>query len=138
METKNRKLLIAGLLVALGMLYLIYAATKGATVYYLTVEEFLAQQGQLADEGVRIAGIVTNGSIRRNAASSDVTFTVQGTSGNAVLPVHYKGVVSDMFRDGASIILEGKYNRASHIFQAVMLMTSCPSEYESKLKNTKP
>ena len=137
METKNGKLLIAGLLVALGIIYLIYAATKGSIVYYLTVEEFLAQQGQLADEGFRIAGIVTNGSIRRNEASSEVTFTAKGTSGNALLPVHYKGVVSDMFRDGASIILEGKYNRASYVFQAVTLMTSCPSKYESKLKQPK-
>jgi cytochrome c-type biogenesis protein CcmE len=133
-KKKNLQLLLGGFLVIIGLLYLIYEATQRSTIYYLTVEEFLDQQERLADEGIRIAGIVAKGSIRSNEASLEVTFVIQGTSGKALLPVRYKGAVPDMLRDGASVVLEGKYNRETNIFQAVTLMTSCPSKYESKLK----
>ena len=134
MKKKNLQLLIGGFLVTLGIIYLIYAAIQGSTVYYLTVEEFLEQQESLVDEGVRIAGTVANGSIQRHAASLEVTFAIQGVSEDTLLPVRYKGSVPDIFQDGASVVLEGKYNREAKIFHAITLMTSCPSKYESKLK----
>ena len=134
MRKKNIQLLFGGLLVTLGIIYLIYAAIQGSTVYYLTVEEFLEQQESLADEGIRIAGTVTNGSIQRQAASLEVTFAIRGDSEDLLLPVRYKGAVPDIFQDGASVVIEGKYNREANIFHAATLMTSCPSKYESKLK----
>lgn len=136
MKRKNIQLLFGGLLVTLGIIYLIYAAIQGSTVYYLTVEEFLEQQENLTGEGVRIAGTVANGSIQRQAASLEVTFAIRGTSEDSLLPVRYKGSIPDIFKDGASVVLEGKYNREANIFHAVTLMTSCPSKYESKLKES--
>ena len=134
MKRKHLQLVFGGFLVTLGLIYLIYAAIQGSTVYYLTVEEFLEQQETLVDEGVRIAGTIADGSIQRHNASLEVTFAIRGVSGNTLLPVRYKGSVPDIFQDGASIILEGKYNREDNVFHAVTLMTSCPSKYESKLK----
>ncbi len=134
MKKKNIQLIIGGFLVAVGIIYLIYAAIQGSTVYYLTVEEFLEQQETLAEEGIRIAGTVAEGSIQRPNTSSEITFAIQGISENTLLPVRYKGVVPDIFRDGASVVLEGKYDRENNIFHALTLMTSCPSKYESKLK----
>lgn len=134
MRKKNVQVLFGGFLVTFGIIYLIYAAIQGSAVYYLTVEEFLEQQENLADEGIRIAGTVANGSIQRQAASLEVTFAIQGVSEGILLPVHYKGAVPDIFQDDASVVVEGRYNREANIFHAVTLMTSCPSKYESKLK----
>lgn len=137
MKKEKRKLLIGGFLVALGFIYLIYAATQGSTVYYLTVEEFLEQQETLDGEGIRIAGAVAEGSIQRRKDSFEVTFAIQGASENAILPVRYTGTLPDLFQNGAKLVLEGNYNREQHIFRAASLMTSCPSKYESKLEKPK-
>jgi cytochrome c-type biogenesis protein CcmE len=134
MKKRNVQLLLGGFFVTLGIIYLIYIAIPGSTVYYLTVEEFLEQQEALADEGVRIAGTVADGSIQRHNPSSEITFAIRGISEEMLLPVHYKGTIPDIFRDGASVVLEGKYDHENKFFHAVTLMTSCPSKYESKLK----
>ena len=135
MKKNSVKLLIGGLLVAFGIAYLMYTGIQGSTAYYLTIEEFLEQQETFAGEGIRIAGTVADGSIRRQQDIREIHFAIQGVSGETTIPVYYKGVVPDIFRDGASVILEGKYSQEKGLFHAVTLMTSCPSKYESKLND---
>ena len=133
MKKKNVKLLVGGLLVAFGVGYLMYSGLQGSTAYYLTVEEFMAQQGTLSGEGIRIAGTVAEGSIQRQEDIREIYFAIQGISEQNTLPVYYKGVIPDIFRDDASVVLEGQYNQEKNVFYASTLMTSCPSKYESKL-----
>ena len=133
MKKKNVKLLIGGLIVAFGVSYLMYSGLQGSTAYYLTVEEFMEQQGTLAGEGIRIAGTVAEGSIQRQEDIREIYFAIQGVSENVTLPVYYKGLIPDIFRDDASVVLEGTYNPEKKLFHASTLMTSCPSKYESKL-----
>ena len=136
MKKNHVKLLLGAFLVAVGIVYLIFASLQGATVYYVTVEEFLERQDSFTDEGIRIAGIVADGSITRNRDVREVSFAIQGTSKDTIMPVFYKGIVPDIFRDGASVVLEGKYNRGKNMFYAATLMTSCPSKYESELRES--
>lgn len=134
MKAQTRKLLLGGLLVALGIGYLLYASFQDSTVYYLTVDEFLAQQSAQQASAVRIAGTVVNGSIQRQNDMQQITFAIQGVSDQSTMPVSYSGIVPDIFRDGASVVLEGSYNPEKRFFHAAALMTSCPSKYEAKLK----
>lgn len=133
-QTQTKKLLLGGLLIALGIGYLIYASFQDSMLYYLTVDEFLSQQEALSEQGIRIAGTVVSGSIQRQGDSREITFQIRGKSAGAAMPVSYKGIVPDIFQDGASIVLEGAYNPRQHHFDAVTLMTSCPSKYEKKLQ----
>lgn len=134
MSVHSTKFLLAGLLVALGIGFLLYASVQDSAMYYLTVDEFLAQYSTQKETGVRIAGTVAPGSIRRQDDVQNITFVIRGISEQSTMPVSYKGVVPDIFRDGASIVLEGSYNAEKQFFHAVTLMTSCPSKYEAKLK----
>ena len=133
MKKKNVKLLVVGLLVACGVSYLMYSGLQGSTAYYLTVEEFMEQQETLSGEGIRLAGTVAEGSIRRQEDVREIYFAIQGISKQHTIPVYYKGVIPDIFRDDASVVLEGRYNQEKNVFHASTLMTSCPSKYESKL-----
>jgi cytochrome c-type biogenesis protein CcmE len=133
MQSQKVSFLLGGFLLAVGLVYLIYAATQGGKVYYLTVEEFLQQPAAFSGQGMRIAGKVAPGSIQRKTAVREVLFAVQGTSAKVQLAVSYKGSIPDTLRDGASVVLEGKYNPQQQIFTAATLMTACPSKYESKL-----
>jgi len=45
------------------------------------------------------------------------------------VPVHYQGVLPDMFAEGRDVIVEGRYD-AGGALAAKTLMTSCPSKYE--------
>lgn len=128
------KFLLGGLLVALGIGFLLYASFQDSALYYLTVDEFLAQPQAQKETGMRIAGTVVPGSIQRQNDMQKITFVIQGISEQSTMPVSYKGVVPDIFRDGASIVLEGSYNAEKQFFHAITLMTSCPSKYEAKLK----
>ena len=129
----RQKLLLGSLIITVGIAYLVYAGLEGATVYYVTVEEFLAQREGLAGTGLRIAGTVAADSIRRQHAAQEVYFTIQGKTPAVAMPVYYKGTLSDLFRDGATVVLEGRYHQEKNLFHAVTLMTSCPSKYETKL-----
>jgi len=134
MNHNQKKLLIGGTMIAVGVAYLIYAGLQGASVYYVTVEEFLAQKDQPGQTGVRIAGTVASGSIRRATNAREVLFEIQGNTGAMTMPVYYKGSIPDIFRDGATIVIEGKFQPEQQRFYAATLMTSCPSKYESKVK----
>lgn len=132
MNAHPTKFLLGGLLVALGIGFLVYASFQDSAMYYLTVDEFLAQHQN--ETGMRIAGTVVPGSIHRQDDIQKITFEIRGISAQSTMPVSYKGVVPDIFRDGASIVLEGSYNAEKQLFYAITLMTSCPSKYEAKLK----
>ncbi len=134
MDKNQKKLLIGGVMIAVGVAYLMYAGLQGASVYYVTVEEFLAQKDLPGQLGVRIAGTVAAGSIRRAANAREVYFDIQGNTGTTTMPVYYKGSIPDIFRDGATIVLEGKFQPEKQRFHAATLMTSCPSKYETKAK----
>ncbi len=135
MNQNQKKLLIGGVMIALGVAYLIYAGLQGASVYYVTVEEFLSTQDQPQQVGTRIAGTVAAGSIRRSANAREVYFELQSNTSAAKMPVYYKGSIPDIFREHAAVVVEGKFQPEHQRFYAATLMTSCPSKYESKVKS---
>lgn len=119
------RLLIGGLIIALAALYLVYSTAQGATAYYLTVEEIKAQGP--SGRNVRVAGDIRGESIRWDARALVLQFEISDASG--VLPVIYHGPRPDMFRDGATAVLEGRYTPEG-IFEAKNLWLKCPSKYE--------
>jgi cytochrome c-type biogenesis protein CcmE len=133
MGTRNIPILLGGFLIAAGIIYLVCVAMQGSTVYYLTIEEFLQQRPAPSDQGLRIAGVVASGSIRRQPQAASVSFELRGVSGDDRLKVVYTGTIPDLFRENARVVLEGEYQPDDQTFHAVTLMTSCPSKYQSKL-----
>ncbi len=127
----------AGLLVA-AIGYLMMAGLQTSSSYYFTIAEFLPRRDELANQGLRVAGRVTPGSLRKQTSAQGTTLefaigdfaapgreSVQGT-----VPVAYVGVVPDMFAEGRDVIIEGRY--VDGTLRAQTIMTSCPSKYEAK------
>lgn len=133
--TRNRKFGIGAFLLISAIGYLVYAGVQQGSVYYFTIEEFLSQREAMADQGVRVAGRVAAGSVKKQvtATGTELQFTMADfTADNAVngggLRVQYTGIVPDMFAEGRDVIVEGKY--VGGTLQAQSVMTSCPSKYE--------
>ena len=137
METKSKFLVGAALLVgAVG--YLMYSGVQQTAMYYLTIEEFLAQREVYADEGVRIAGRVKPGTVAKRMTPSGEEFEfeigdfVAEDEMGQTIPVYYLGVTPDMFKSegGSDVIIEGTFRDGTLVAQNVM--TSCPSKYEAE------
>jgi cytochrome c-type biogenesis protein CcmE len=124
-----------GVLLVVGAVgYLIYTGIRETSSYYLTIEEFLPKREALANEGVRVAGRVQAGSVRWDPKDLRLSFVLgpfkDGTGNPTVgVPVHYQGILPDMFAEGRDVIVEGRYDTGNALM-AKTIMTSCPSKYE--------
>ncbi len=120
---RHGPILVGVILVSLGTL--VYSGVRSAAVYYVTVSE-LRNRGEAAyGVPVRVAGNVAPGTIRRDGPQLSFVLEENG----ARLPVAYRGAVTDLFRDGAPVVVEGTL-RPDGVFQAWVLLTKCPTRYE--------
>ena len=138
----NRKarFLVASLLLVGAVAYLMYTGVQKSAVYYLTIDEFLVKKDTLANEGIRVAGRVSPGSVSKKMtpAGEELNFRLgdfktdgDGTADKSVA-VHFVGITPDMFKaeGGSDVIIEGKYRDGTVYAQSVL--TSCPSKYEAE------
>ncbi len=139
----NRKVrfLVASLLLVGAVAYLMYTGVRQSAVYYLTIEEFLAKKEALANEGIRVAGRVTKGSVTKKMTPSgeELNFRLgdfktdgDGADDGHGVAVYFVGVTPDMFKaeGGSDVIVEGKYRNG--VVYAQSVLTSCPSKYEAE------
>jgi cytochrome c-type biogenesis protein CcmE len=126
---RRKRFLIVGLVVAAALGYLGFTAFRGASMYYLTVDELLARNDAAYGEQVRLMGKVEEGSVVTSSETNTLRFTVTGEDG-ASLPVVYSGIVPDAFKQGADVVVEGSLARAG-TFEASSLLVKCPSKYEA-------
>lgn len=75
---------------------------------------------------VRVSGLVVGETIDWDPQQLILRFEIADDGGS--LPVLYKGVRPDMFRDGAQAVIEGKYSSGG-VFEASTLLLKCPSKY---------
>jgi len=145
--TRNRKFGVGALILVGAIAYLVYAGVQQGSVYYFKVEEFWGQKEAMAEQDVRVAGRVAEGSVskRMTPRGTELHFLLGEFPGEEPgakkdgLPVHFVGVVPDMFAEGRDVIVEGIY--AGGRLEAHTVMTSCPSKYEAETEgpqNGKP
>ena len=125
LTSRQIKLLVGGLIVVLTVGYLIFAAARGSVAYYLTIAE-LAERGP-SQRNVRVAGVILGESIVWEARDLNLEFEMVDESGT--LSVVYSGARPDMFRDGAEVVVEGRYTPEG-VFEARTMLLKCPSKYE--------
>ena len=130
MERNRRFIIGAGIIVA-AVSYLVYTGIRETSVYYLTIDEFLARREAIAGEGLRVAGRVAAKSVAWNPATNDLKFRLASFDEGDGVDVTYKGVLPDMFAEGRDVIVEGMYQKGGG-FHARTLLTSCPSKYEAE------
>ena len=123
---RNKKVLGVAAVVILTLLYLVYSGVQSTAMYYLTVDELLAQGNTAPGEQMRISGTVLEGTVQSEPKSMTLRFTAAGESNT--VPVVYKGVVPDSFKPGAEVVLEGKLTPAG-TFEANTLLAKCPTKY---------
>ncbi len=80
-----------------------------------------------------VTGEVARGSVKR--AGDELRFTIRDRDGAASVPVAYRGVVPDPFREGREVIVSGQLRSGTLLAERDSLVTKCPSKF-SKTKKT--
>jgi cytochrome c-type biogenesis protein CcmE len=132
--SKGVQIALAALTVfgGLALVLTLGAADGGTFRYYADVPSFVnAPANETADLAARVHGFVVAGSIAKDLEAGHVDFTVSDQKSPHTLPVRYLGIdVPDLFKDGAEVVVEGRF--AGGRFLADRVMAKCPSKYESK------
>jgi len=129
---RNHRFIIGAAIIVVAVAYLVYTGIRETSVYYLTIDEFLARREAVAGEGLRVAGRVASKSMDWNPATLDLKFRLANFEESDGVDVAYNGVLPDMFAEGRDVIVEGTYV-GGESFHARTLLTACPSKYEAEV-----
>jgi len=106
--------------------WLLFGGLQKNVVFFLTPKELLAKGNEGVGVPVRLGGQVKPGSVKWNAQTLDLRFTV--TDGAREMQVHSTGAPPQMFRDGMGVVVEGRVGTAG-VFDATGLMVKHSNEY---------
>ena len=118
--------MVAGGLAALAAAAaLILAAFQQNLVFFFTPSQVAANE---APQGrtFRIGGLVEKGSVKRQPDGVTVRFVVTDTAKS--MPVLYRGVLPDLFREGKGVVAQGRIG-ADGMFQASEVLAKHDENY---------
>jgi cytochrome c-type biogenesis protein CcmE len=106
MKPKHQRLALLGLgaLGLAGAAALVLTAFEDNLVFFQTPTE-LATKSVAPNQRLRIGGLVQEGSLVKQG--SDVRFIVTDLSHS--IPVTYRGLLPDLFREGQGVVAEGRF-----------------------------
>jgi cytochrome c-type biogenesis protein CcmE len=132
---KKQSRFVAGALVLVGVVgYLAVTGMRDSMMYYYTPDELAAKvtaDPTARNVGAKVGGRVVPGSVKFDARTLDLRFTVVDiASGKTTFPVYHNGPLPDTFEEGRDVVVEGKLNAAG-TFEATKVLTKCGSRYEA-------
>ena len=128
---KPRILIGIGLIVAVVAWLATIGFEEGKT-YYRTCDEVAALGDEAVGTDLKLAGIVVDGSIRRDGDILHFTLEYEGAS----YPVQYIGSdpVPDTFKDGVEAVVDGTLG-LDGVFVGEKIQAKCASKYEVDFEN---
>ena len=113
---------LAGLAIAA---YLVANAFRNNLVFFFSPTQVAAKEAPI-DRTFRIGGLVQEGTLQRDADNLTVRFVVTDTA--ASIPVVYKGILPDLFKEGRGCVAQGKIG-ADGVFQADQVLAKHDENY---------
>lgn len=93
---------LAGLSIAA---YLVASAFRNNLVFFFSPTQVAAKEAPI-NRTFRIGGLVQEGTLKRDQDGLTVRFTVTDTA--ASIPVVYKGILPDLFKEGRGCVAQGR------------------------------
>ena len=108
MKAKNQRLILALLALAaiVGAALLAMSALKDQAAYFYTPSD-ARKDGVPVGQAVRLGGMVQNGSIVRDPDGVTIRFVM--TDGQESVPVSFRGIVPDLFKEDSGAVAEGRF-----------------------------
>ena len=104
---------------------LVLYAFQGNMVFFFTPSQVAAKEAPV-DRAFRVGGMVEKGSVMRQSDGLTVTFVVTDTAQK--VPVAYKGVLPDLFKEGKGVVAEGTLG-SDGVFRASQVLAKHDENY---------
>ena len=115
----------AGLLALAAAAALVLNAFRSNLVFFFTPTQVAAHEAPVG-RSFRIGGLVEQGSLQRQADGVTVRFVVTDTA--KAIPVAYRGILPDLFREGKGVVAQGKLG-SDGVFQADQVLAKHDENY---------
>src|SRR4051794_36201594 len=129
MTRKQRRLtIIGGSLAVLAVAAALVLNAMSDSILFFSTPAMVAEKHIPAGRRFRLGGLVQSGSLVRGENLA-VSFRV--ADGSATLPVSYKGILPDLFREGQGVVAEGALDSAG-VFRADTVLAKHDENYMPK------
>ena len=129
MTRKQRRLVLIGS--SLGVLALaatlVLSALRDSVVFFNSPTE-VVEKNVAPGARIRLGGLVKPGTLERG---ENLAVRFEVTDGNRGVPVAYRGVLPDLFREGQGIVAEGALDHAG-VFKADAVLAKHDENYMPK------
>ena len=108
MKPKQQRLILGIVaLVAIGGSGFLSMSAIGDKASFFYSPADIARQGVLPSQAIRLGGMVTKGSIKKAADGVTINFFVH--DGPATVPVRFRGIPPDLFKENSGVVAEGSF-----------------------------
>jgi cytochrome c-type biogenesis protein CcmE len=122
---KRTWFIVAGVaLVGAAVGLVLFALKNNVSLYFTPTQVYNNEAPQ--GRSFRIGGLVEAGSVKRENDGLTVRFNITDTA-NA-MPVKYKGILPDLFKEGKGVVAQGKLD-TDNIFQAEEVLAKHDENY---------
>ncbi len=122
---KRFMFIIGGIaIVAAAVGLVLYALKNNVSLYFTPTQVYNKEAPQ--GRNFRIGGLVEVGSVKREADGLTVHFSITDTAKN--MPVTYKGILPDLFKEGKGVVAQGKL-QADNVFYAEEVLAKHDENY---------
>ncbi len=127
MKRRHKRIaFIAVALVSLSLAaYLVLNAFSSNLVFFFSPTQVVAKEAPIG-RTFRIGGLVQDGTLKRDNDGLTVRFTVTDTA--ASIPVVYKGILPDLFKEGRGCVAQGTIGHDG-VFQAEQVLAKHDENY---------
>ena len=98
-------LILLAVVAVIGAVLLAMWGLQDRAAYFVTPSDIAAGK-TTPDKAMRLGGMVVNGSLKRDPDGVTIRFTV--SDGKAEMPVLFRGITPDLFKEGNGVVAEGR------------------------------
>ena len=127
MKRRHKRVIfiVASLAAVVLAIFLILRALGKNIAYSFSPTEVAAKEAPV-NKTFRIGGLVENGTLKKDPDGLTVRFTVTDTANS--IPVVYKGILPDLFKEGRGCVAQGRIN-SDGMFYADQIMAKHDENY---------
>jgi cytochrome c-type biogenesis protein CcmE len=127
MKKRHKRIVfIVTSLAALGLAtWLVLGAFRNNLVFFFSPSQIASKEAPVG-RTFRIGGLVENGSLKRDTDGLTIRFVVTDTANT--IPVVYKGILPDLFKEGRGCVAQGKVG-PDGVFYADQIMAKHDENY---------
>ena len=127
MKRRHRRIafILAGLAGLAIATYLVASAFRNNLVFFFSPTQVAAKEAPI-NRTFRVGGLVQGGTLQRDKDGLTVRFVVTDTA--ATVPVVYKGILPDLFKEGRGCVAQGRLE-SDGVFHADQVLAKHDENY---------